>query len=223
MSGRHRKPTPSVRHLARVGTLTVLATAPLAVTGTAFAASATGHQHGGSTSPDRESARHGSDDYWDDDAPVWSSDEDVPRWDDDRTSHATDDTAGRADDTAGSAEDATERADRASSSRADQAGERAERVTRHADQQATRATVQDAKWDQLAQCESARNWNANTGNGYRGGLQFTDATWRRYGGTQYAPSANQASREEQIAVAKKVQQAQGWQAWPSCSHRLGYA
>ncbi|MBO0876716.1 MAG: transglycosylase family protein [Pseudonocardia sp.] len=78
------------------------------------------------------------------------------------------------------------------------------------------------KWDKLAQCESTQNWSANTGNGYKGGLQFNDSTWRAYGGTRYAASAHQASRLQQIAVAQKVQQAQGWNAWPSCSRKLGY-
>jgi hypothetical protein len=79
----------------------------------------------------------------------------------------------------------------------------------------------DAQFDRLAQCESSRNWDADTGNGYKGGLQFNDSTWRAYGGSSYAPSADQASREEQIAVAKKLQRQRGWSAWPSCGSRLG--
>ena len=85
----------------------------------------------------------------------------------------------------------------------------------------TRST--DAQWDRVADCESSGNWGANTGNGYKGGLQFSDATWRAHGGNIYAPSADRASRQEQIAVAKKVQQEQGWNAWPSCSKKLGYS
>ncbi|MEV6173571.1 transglycosylase family protein [Streptomyces sp. NPDC051954] len=76
-------------------------------------------------------------------------------------------------------------------------------------------------WDRIAQCESGSNWHINTGNGYYGGLQFAAATWRAYGGTAYAPTADQASREQQIAVATKVQSAQGWGAWPTCSARAG--
>lgn len=79
-----------------------------------------------------------------------------------------------------------------------------------------------AKWDRLAQCESNQRWTSNTGNGYRGGLQFSDSTWRAYGGGRYAPAAHQASREEQIAVAEKVRREQGWSAWPGCSRKLGY-
>ncbi|MBB5913088.1 hypothetical protein BJY24_001955 [Nocardia transvalensis] len=79
----------------------------------------------------------------------------------------------------------------------------------------------DNEWDQLAQCESGGNWGINTGNGYQGGLQFSQGTWAAHGGTEYAPSANQASRDQQIAVAEKVLASQGWGAWPSCSSRLG--
>ncbi|MER5518413.1 transglycosylase family protein [Streptomyces sp. NPDC002763] len=78
-------------------------------------------------------------------------------------------------------------------------------------------------WDRIAQCESGGNWHINTGNGYYGGLQFSASTWRAYGGTAYASTADQASREAQIAVATKVQQAQGWGAWPVCSARAGAA
>ncbi len=76
-------------------------------------------------------------------------------------------------------------------------------------------------WDQLAQCESGGNWAINTGNGYYGGLQFSASTWSAYGGGAYASTANLATREQQIAIAEKVQAAQGWGAWPSCSAELG--
>ncbi|MGO4806366.1 transglycosylase family protein [Arthrobacter sp. 2MCAF15] len=73
-------------------------------------------------------------------------------------------------------------------------------------------------WDSLAQCESSGNWNTNTGNGYAGGLQFSPSTWAAHGGTG---SAANASREQQIAVAQKVQASQGWGAWPACAAKLG--
>ncbi|MDO5731794.1 resuscitation-promoting factor [Corynebacterium sphenisci] len=76
-------------------------------------------------------------------------------------------------------------------------------------------------WDQLAQCESGGDWHIDNGNGFSGGLQFTDSTWAAYGGTEYAPRASQASREQQIAVAERVQAGQGWGAWPACSAQLG--
>lgn len=81
-------------------------------------------------------------------------------------------------------------------------------------------TASQGVWDQLAQCESGGNWAINTGNGYTGGLQFSQGTWNTYGG-QYAPTAAQATRNQQIAAAKQVQANQGWGAWPACSSKLG--
>ncbi|SPF01483.1 transglycosylase family protein [Streptomyces sp. MA5143a] len=76
-------------------------------------------------------------------------------------------------------------------------------------------------WDRIAKCESGGDWRINTGNGYYGGLQFAATTWRAYGGTAYAPTADKASKAQQIAVATKVQRAQGWGAWPVCAARAG--
>ncbi|MEV5960081.1 transglycosylase family protein [Streptomyces sp. NPDC051987] len=83
------------------------------------------------------------------------------------------------------------------------------------------AAADNGVWDRIARCESGGNWHINTGNGYYGGLQFSASTWRAYGGAAYAATADQASREAQIAVATKVQHAQGWGAWPVCSGRAG--
>ncbi|WP_060713317.1 resuscitation-promoting factor [Pseudonocardia sp. HH130629-09] len=84
------------------------------------------------------------------------------------------------------------------------------------------AVSNGATWDKLAKCESGGNWSINTGNGYQGGLQFNKQTWQAYGGGQYAPTAEKASREEQIAVAEKVKDDRGgYSAWPSCSSKLG--
>ncbi|MFF0064528.1 transglycosylase family protein [Streptomyces sp. NPDC005279] len=76
-------------------------------------------------------------------------------------------------------------------------------------------------WDRIASCESGGNWHINTGNGYYGGLQFSAGTWRAYGGAAYASTADGASKGQQIAVAAKVQRAQGWGAWPTCAARAG--
>lgn len=83
------------------------------------------------------------------------------------------------------------------------------------------AAADSGVWDRIAQCESGGDWHINTGNGYYGGLQFSAATWRAYGGTAYASTADKASKGQQIAVATKVQRAQGWNAWPTCSARAG--
>src|SRR5690606_8568513 len=76
-------------------------------------------------------------------------------------------------------------------------------------------------WDRVAQCESTGNWNINTGNGFYGGLQFTQSTWEAFGGTQYAPRADLATKDQQIAIAEKVLDGQGPGAWPVCSVKAG--
>ena len=75
-------------------------------------------------------------------------------------------------------------------------------------------------WDSIAACESGGNWSTNTGNGYYGGLQFTQQTWHANGGSG---SASGASREEQIRVAENVLRTQGIHAWGNCSGASGAA
>ncbi|WFB11086.1 transglycosylase family protein [Streptomyces sp. LX-29] len=76
-------------------------------------------------------------------------------------------------------------------------------------------------WNKVAACESTNNWHINTGNGFYGGLQFTQSTWEAYGGTAYAARADLASKDQQIAVAERVLDGQGPGAWPVCSQRAG--
>ncbi|MFG2373884.1 transglycosylase family protein [Streptomyces sp. NPDC048504] len=76
-------------------------------------------------------------------------------------------------------------------------------------------------WNKVAACESSGDWSINTGNGYYGGLQFTQSTWEAYGGTAYAHRADLATRDQQIAIAEKVLKGQGPGAWPVCSVRAG--
>ncbi|MEJ5918796.1 MULTISPECIES: transglycosylase family protein [unclassified Corynebacterium] len=80
------------------------------------------------------------------------------------------------------------------------------------------ATVE--QWDQVAQCESGGDWHINTGNGYYGGLQFSPTTWTGFGGDQYAPTADQATKEQQIEIAERVLEGQGPGAWPNCGGPL---
>jgi len=77
-----------------------------------------------------------------------------------------------------------------------------------------------ATWDAVAQCESGGDWSINTGNGFYGGLQFHQATWEGFGGTQYAARADLATRDQQIAIAEKVLAVQGPGAWPVCGQYL---
>ncbi|WP_310727566.1 transglycosylase family protein [Streptomyces sp. N2A] len=79
----------------------------------------------------------------------------------------------------------------------------------------------DWPWSCLAECESSGDWHINTGNTFYGGLQFWQPTWEAFGGLAFARRADLATRKEQIHVAKKVQAAQGWGAWPVCARRYG--
>jgi hypothetical protein len=196
MTGRHRKASPSASlQLSRVGALALLATAPLAAVGTASASPTTGTSH----TPEKRSHDHGSD-------------------------HSTSDSDGSGARHRG-------RNDSASRSRTrylglahdDEASTPPRRSRSGSSSRLGSTQATDAQWDRLAACESSGNWDANTGNGYKGGLQFDDRTWRAHGGNSYAPSADRASREEQIVVGKQVQREQGWRAWPSCGGRLGGA
>ncbi|WTW92492.1 transglycosylase family protein [Streptomycetaceae bacterium NBC_01309] len=76
-------------------------------------------------------------------------------------------------------------------------------------------------WDKVAQCESTGNWSINSGNGFYGGLQFTQSTWNAFGGGQYADRADLATKDQQIAIAEKVLAGQGPGAWPVCSVKAG--
>ncbi|CAM5668558.1 transglycosylase family protein [Streptomyces griseomycini] len=78
-----------------------------------------------------------------------------------------------------------------------------------------------ATWDRVAECESGGSWSQNTGNGYYGGLQLTQDDWEGYGGLDYAPSPDQASRGQQIAVAERILADQGVGAWRTCGLLAG--
>jgi hypothetical protein len=71
----------------------------------------------------------------------------------------------------------------------------------------------DAVWDRIAMCESGGNWHINTGNGYYGGLQFSERTWLGIGGSGLP---HEHSREVQIHYAKLLQAKYGWGQW-SCA------
>src|SRR5574340_196928 len=79
------------------------------------------------------------------------------------------------------------------------------------------ASAAGHNWDAVAQCESGGNWGTNTGNGFYGGLQFTQSTWASHGGSG---SPQHASKAEQIRVAENVLANQGPGAWPVCGKHL---
>ncbi|MDT9686017.1 transglycosylase family protein [Streptomyces sp. TRM76323] len=87
----------------------------------------------------------------------------------------------------------------------------------------TASAADAATWDRVAECETGGMWSADLGNGYYGGLQFSQETWQAYGGTAYAPRADLASRSQQIAVAEKVFAARGSAAWETCAPIAGLA
>ncbi|CAL9297696.1 transglycosylase family protein [Streptomyces griseoincarnatus] len=76
-------------------------------------------------------------------------------------------------------------------------------------------------WDRVAECESGGSWSQNTGNGYYGGLQLTQDDWENYGGLEYAPSADAASRNQQITVAERILADQGVGKWRACGLLTG--
>ncbi|NEB12082.1 LysM peptidoglycan-binding domain-containing protein [Streptomyces coelicoflavus] len=78
-----------------------------------------------------------------------------------------------------------------------------------------------ANWDRVAECETGGAWSQNSGNGYYGGLQLSQEVWEQYGGLDYAPSADQASRSQQIRIAEKIHADQGIAAWPTCGLLAG--
>ena len=87
-------------------------------------------------------------------------------------------------------------------------------------------------WDRLADCESGEwtgdggfvqgsaSWSATAGT-FEGGLQFHPGTWDGFKDPGMPAAAYDATRAQQIAVAERVLDAQGWRAWPVCSRKLG--
>lgn len=77
-------------------------------------------------------------------------------------------------------------------------------------------------WAQVAMCESSGDWNINTGNGFYGGLQFTQSTWDAYKPAGAPTRADLASTADQVAAAEATLSAQGIGAWPVCGAYLGW-
>jgi hypothetical protein len=69
----------------------------------------------------------------------------------------------------------------------------------------------DAFWDKMAWCETHQDWQ--NGGQWAGGLgiytrsEFPKSdmgTWERWGGEEFAPSPDKATREQQITIANRV-------------------
>jgi resuscitation-promoting factor RpfA len=88
-------------------------------------------------------------------------------------------------------------------------------------------------WDDLADCESGQwkrdggfvegsaDWSSSVHRTFQGGLQFHPTTWAWLKDDDMPAKAYDATRDEQIEVAERVLEAQGWEAWPVCSRKLG--
>jgi hypothetical protein len=71
-----------------------------------------------------------------------------------------------------------------------------------------------ANWD-ATHAREAGAWNTNTGNGYYGGLQFSQSSWELAGGTRYAQRADLATPDQQKEIADRLYDIQGPHAWPN--------
>lgn len=89
-------------------------------------------------------------------------------------------------------------------------------------------------WQSLADCESGDRYMEdgrihivpNTARWHieglhSGGLQFAYDTWRRAGGTRFAPTAGAATPMQQVEIAKAWLARTSWAQWPNCSRILG--
>ncbi|MEU9396218.1 transglycosylase family protein [Streptomyces sp. NPDC048324] len=76
-------------------------------------------------------------------------------------------------------------------------------------------------WDKVAQCETGGSWSENSGSGFYGGLKLSQADWEKYGGLDYATRPDLASRNQQIAVAEKLLDAEGVGAFHTCGLTSG--
>jgi hypothetical protein len=81
--------------------------------------------------------------------------------------------------------------------------------------------AEGSTWDKVAVCETGGQWNANTDNGFYGGLAITEDTWESYGGDTYAQRPDLATRAQQIAVAETILGTLGPEAWPGCELSTG--
>jgi hypothetical protein len=73
-------------------------------------------------------------------------------------------------------------------------------------------------WLALRRCESSDNYAENTGNGFYGAYQFSQATWTGLG---YPGRPDQESPAMQDQAAMALQAQSGWGQWPACASALG--
>jgi resuscitation-promoting factor RpfA len=86
----------------------------------------------------------------------------------------------------------------------------------------------NVQWECIHKYEApawAGGWEANTGNGYYGGLQFNSQFEMNYGKEfkkKYNGHAHKWPKRVQIIVANRGHRLQGWGAWPQTSRKCGY-
>ena len=97
-------------------------------------------------------------------------------------------------------------------------------------------TVDIEDWERLADCESG-DWDAqgepqedtarwdygltfDHGDTFQGGLNFHPDTWDSFRDEAMPVHAGRATPPEEIEVAERVLEEQGWDAWPVCSEKM---
>jgi hypothetical protein len=76
-----------------------------------------------------------------------------------------------------------------------------------------------ADWKAIAMCESSLNPKAISPTGkFMGLFQFSQSSWEFVGGKG---KPHEAHWKVQFAMAKKLKEKQGWNAWPQCSRKTG--
>jgi hypothetical protein len=63
---------------------------------------------------------------------------------------------------------------------------------------------QRAEWEQVAMCEEGGDWSSD-GSRFSGGLGITRDNWVAYGGEEFAPEGAEATEDQQIMVAERIQ------------------
>lgn len=61
-----------------------------------------------------------------------------------------------------------------------------------------------AAWSKVAVCEEGGDWHVE-GSEYSGGLGISTYNWDYYGGKFFAPTGAQATPQEQIVIAERIQ------------------